>query len=60
MRNVFSSKKPNESLEFKITRGSWENVETNLRGDDIENRFLEIGIEDTVTIQIKGWKDLTN
>lgn len=53
-------KKREEDFEFKITRGSWENVETNLRGDDIENRFLEIGIEDTVTIQIKGWKDLTN
>jgi len=24
LRNVFSSKKPNESLEFKITLGSWE------------------------------------
>ena len=60
MRNVFSSKNPNENFEFKITRGSWKNVATDQLGNEIENRVFEPGIEDTIRIKVKGWKDLTN
>lgn len=47
-------------LEFKITKGSWENVESNLQGNNIPNRYLSsAGIKNDTTIIVKvlAWTD---
>ena len=43
-------------FEYKVTRGSWETVESTLQGDDTENRKGQPK-EKHVNIQIKGWAD---
>lgn len=44
-------------FEYKITRGSWERVETNALGHFIDNRQYD-GQEDTVVLEIMSWDDL--
>ena len=44
-------------LEYKITRGSWANVEVDRFGFEIPNRRTNLENEDTVYISIGGWKD---
>lgn len=46
------------NLEFKITRGEWSNVETDICGYDIENRSFGYGTLDTFAIDVLSWKDL--
>lgn len=43
-------------LEFKFTKGNWNNVETNEDGTDIANRVAKITSDTTITCVIKGWK----
>lgn len=43
--------------EFKFTRGSWDKVETNAKGEDILNRYIEIKNDTLLNIVIDGWKD---
>ena len=45
------------TLEFKITRGSWESIEVDQYGSDIGNRFYYYKDIDTVFIDIANWKD---
>lgn len=45
-------------LEFKITRGSWDSVEVDKNGNDIENRIFRWGDAEELAIEVKGWKDL--
>lgn len=45
-------------LEYKITRGSWKNEETDAIGQKIENRRLLFSGQDTVRISISNWIDL--
>ncbi len=45
-------------VEYKITRGDWTRVETDICGYDINNRTLVLGEEDTTTITIASWNDL--
>lgn len=45
------------SYEYKLTRGSWNKVETTKYGKDIENRSLTITKDTVVEISINGWKD---
>lgn len=45
-------------LEFKITRGSWSNVEIDEFGSDIPNRVYRYGDFDTIYIAVVNWKDL--
>lgn len=47
----------NDEIEYKITRGGWHKVETNLQFQDIANRILSPNA-DTVRIQIANWMDL--
>lgn len=47
----------NNSMEYKITRGSWRTVEVNKNGDEIPNRILYFGFADTVYIQVIKWRD---
>ena len=44
-------------IEYKITRGNWENVESTLQGQSIDNRTIEPKSK-LVEIDIKGWSDL--
>lgn len=43
--------------EFKFTRGSWDKVETDSKGENIENRIADIKGDTTINIIIPGWKD---
>ncbi|MEP6466984.1 MAG: alpha/beta hydrolase-fold protein [Parafilimonas sp.] len=43
--------------EFKFTRGSWDKVETNAKGEGIENRTSDIYGDTTIECSIAGWKD---
>lgn len=44
-------------LEFKITRGEWSNVETDICGYDISNRQYNYREGDTIVIDVLSWKD---
>ena len=44
-------------FEYKVTRGKWETVETDLYGHFIDNRTYK-GATDTVFLEIKTWDDL--
>ena len=46
------------TLDYKITRGDWGSVEVDRSGNDIDNRSLNLQNEDTVYVEIKGWKDI--
>ncbi len=43
--------------EFKFTRGSWEKAETTAKGDNIENREVNLVADTIVYIRVEGWKD---
>jgi predicted alpha/beta superfamily hydrolase len=43
--------------EFKFTRGSWDKVETDSKGEDIANRTVDVAGDTTLEITIAGWKD---
>lgn len=48
------------SLAFKITRGSWETVETDAAGHDIPNREFTVGEGvGPATMSVLSWKDLS-
>jgi hypothetical protein len=44
-------------VSFKITRGNWRSVETNISGSDIDDRSLIFGQVDTLYLQVERWKD---
>ncbi|MEH0155281.1 hypothetical protein V6R21_14130 [Limibacter armeniacum] len=45
------------ALEYKFTRGDWTTVEAGICGDEIANRMVEYGDDDTVRVKIESWKD---
>jgi predicted alpha/beta superfamily hydrolase len=49
--------KEGDVIEYKITGGSWETVETGTKGADIANRVLKISSDTVVNIRIAGWKN---
>ncbi len=46
------------SIEFKFTRGSWDNVEGNENGQFLPNRSFTFGTADTLDLTILSWEDL--
>jgi hypothetical protein len=50
-------KLPDGVYEFKITRGSWDNVECEKGGADIQNRFLKLSSDTTINLTIEEWAD---
>ncbi|MEM9546268.1 MAG: alpha/beta hydrolase-fold protein [Bacteroidota bacterium] len=49
---------PHGKLEFKFTKGSWNEVETQANGEDVSNRVLTYdGGPQTHFLTIEGWKD---
>lgn len=45
------------NIEFKITRGEWSSVETDICGYDINNRVYDFRAGDTITINVLSWSD---
>jgi predicted alpha/beta superfamily hydrolase len=45
------------TYEFKFTRGSWDNVETDVQGKDISNRVVTVQSDTVLAFSIAGWKD---
>jgi predicted alpha/beta superfamily hydrolase len=43
-------------IEYKITRGSWEAVETNEKGNGISNRVI-LPKQKAITIHVENWED---
>ncbi len=48
---------PAGRYEFKFTRGKWDWVETDAKGNDIDNRVIEITGDTSINCTIEGWKD---
>lgn len=49
-----------ELIQFKITRGSWDSVESTLSGDDIGNRVIkviDIKSDTIIDLVVANWKD---
>ena len=46
-----------DSFEYKISRGSWNSVEVDSLGGDINNRFYSKNIGGEVSLKINGWRD---
>ncbi len=44
-------------LEFKLTRGSWDKVETTAKGESIDNRSYTIDNDTSIEVTVAGWKD---
>lgn len=44
-------------LEYKITRGFWQNEAVNAEGIVLPNAILEVTHDTTVTIEVANWKD---
>ena len=42
---------------FKFTRGSWDKVECEADGRDIEDRIAEVNSDVAIDCTVKGWKD---
>lgn len=49
------------TLEFKFTRGAWDNVEGNTDGNFIPNRtYIYNGNASNLDLTVEGWEDLGN
>ena len=48
---------PAGTLEFKLTRGSWDKVETTAKGESIDNRNYTIDNDTSIEVTVAGWKD---
>jgi len=47
----------NGPTEFKFTRGHWNTVECDKEGRSVENRVINVGLRDTVTLNVSQWLD---
>ena len=43
--------------EFKITRGSWDKVESQVNGKPIANRKINLNVDTTIDVRIANWTD---
>jgi predicted alpha/beta superfamily hydrolase len=46
----------NQLVEFKLTKGGWNHVETSADGSDIENRVFKATRDTIIIIKIAAWK----
>lgn len=51
---------PGTQIEFTVTRGSWESVETDERGAPVPRREYVVSVVDTVRVAVAGWLDLAH
>src|SRR5687767_13364397 len=47
----------NQSIEYKVTRGSWQTVEKNSDGSERANRALTPKSDEKVLIEVAAWAD---
>ena len=52
--------KPGVTVEYKITRGSWETVEKGPNGEEIANRVLKVEKDAVIEIEIASWAASSN
>ena len=45
------------NYSFKVTKGSWDGVESDASGRDISNRDINISHDTVIVMNVKGWKD---
>jgi predicted alpha/beta superfamily hydrolase len=43
--------------QYKLTRGSWDKVECDTEGNEINNRNYDVEINELVGLTVEGWKD---
>lgn len=48
---------PTGEHAFKFTRGSWDKVETDEKGNDVSNRTINFYTDTTLEFSVAGWKD---
>lgn len=48
---------PKGKYEYKLTRGSWDKVETKLSGEDVTNRLLSLSSDTVIELTVEAWKD---
>ena len=46
------------TVEYKFTRGDWTTVERGICGEEIDNRFVDVALSDTISNTIESWNDL--
>ncbi len=46
------------NLEFKVTRGSWDSVEKDAQGGELDNRRHDVSAPARVLSQVGSWRDL--
>ncbi|TXI34508.1 MAG: alpha/beta hydrolase, partial [Niabella sp.] len=49
---------PSGVIEFKLTKGSWEKVETTEKGEAIANRSINIKKDTVVHLNVGGWQNV--
>ncbi|HET9055226.1 MAG TPA: alpha/beta hydrolase-fold protein [Chitinophagaceae bacterium] len=49
--------RPAGICEFKFTRGTWAKVECSASGGDVNNHFLKINGDTSVSYEVEAWKD---
>lgn len=47
-----------QQIEYKVTRGNWNSVETQLNGSYLPNRTYTYSTPQTVDIQVENWNDM--
>ena len=48
---------PRGVIEYKMTRGGWEQVETSKNGESISNRKTDVESDTTIHVEINQWAD---
>ena len=56
-RDIVLNNIPAGKYQFKFTRGNWDKVETTAKGEDIENREVDVETDTSLNLSILGWKD---
>lgn len=46
------------TIDFKFTKGSWDNVECSRSGNDINNRSVKTDTAKCLVFYVDGWKDM--
>ncbi|WP_422723962.1 alpha/beta hydrolase-fold protein [Hyalangium rubrum] len=46
------------NLEFKVTRGSWDSVEKDAQGGEIDNHLHAVSAPARISVQVGSWRDL--
>ena len=55
--NILDLNLPKGKYEYKITRGSWNKVETTAKGGGIGNHSFTLGNDTTIVINVDAWQD---